>query len=86
MLASECQQHIEGVEKQFGPDTPMVLKDIERTPSVDVVRGNIAIDECPLSDAYPTESHCRRKCESFEGVSEARDLTVSTSQVVWVTD
>jgi len=47
MLASECQQHIEGVEKQFGPGTTMVLKDIERTPSIDVVRGNIAIDERP---------------------------------------
>jgi hypothetical protein len=28
----------------------MVLKDIERTPSVDVVRRNIAIDECSLPD------------------------------------
>jgi hypothetical protein len=57
MLASECQQHIEGVEKQFGLGTTMVLKDIERTPSIDVVRGNIAIDERPLYDEYPTESH-----------------------------
>jgi hypothetical protein len=64
----------------------MVLKDIERTPSVDVVRRNIAIDECSLPDAYPpTESHCRYKGESFEGVTEARDMTMFTSEVVWVT-
>ena len=44
MLASECQQRIEGVKKQFGPRTAMVLKDVERRPAIDVVRGNIAID------------------------------------------
>jgi hypothetical protein len=38
-----------------------------------------------LSDAYPTDWHCRRKGESFEGVTEARDLTVFTSDVAWVT-
>jgi hypothetical protein len=48
MLASECQQHIEGVEKQFGPRTPMVLKDVERRPAIEVVRGKIAIDKRPL--------------------------------------
>ena len=37
-----------------------------------------------LSDAYPTEWHCRRKGESFEDVTEARDLMVFTPDVAWV--
>jgi hypothetical protein len=74
MLASECQQHIEGVEKQFGPGTTTVLKDIERTPSIDVVRGNIA------SMNAPSTTNTRRNLtgESYEVVTEARDMTVFT--------
>jgi hypothetical protein len=79
---SRGRQQVEGAEIQFGPRTPMVLKNIEPRPDVNVVCGNIAIDKLsPLSDAYPPN----RTGESVEGVTEARDMTVFTSEMVWVT-